>query len=210
MYYCKTCNKGFEKFQSMAAHTVSHNKDWKANLSKALTKPRIKITRKCKCGENFNVEAVEGGSKTRNKRKCCPKCWHPRVFKKCLNCDNKIKSWQKYCSRECQGEYQYKTYIQKWLTGEVSGNSKSQLSPYIRRYMLEESHYKCSKCGWCEINPKTGKSPLNIEHKDGHSTNSKKSNLEVLCPNCHSLTPTYGALNKGNGRTYRYDWKLRA
>jgi hypothetical protein len=25
-----------------------------------------------------------------------------------------------------------------------------------------------------------------------------------LCPNCHSLTPTYGFLNKGNGRKKRY------
>ena len=28
-------------------------------------------------------------------------------------------------------------------------------------------------------------------------------NLKILCPNCHSLTPTFGALNKGNGRELR-------
>lgn len=29
------------------------------------------------------------------------------------------------------------------------------------------------------------------------------NNLILLCPNCHSLTPTYKALNKGNGRHNR-------
>ena len=31
---------------------------------------------------------------------------------------------------------------------------------------------------------------------------NKEDNLEVLCPNCHSLTETYGSLNK-NGRKER-------
>jgi Zn finger protein HypA/HybF involved in hydrogenase expression len=30
-----------------------------------------------------------------------------------------------------------------------------------------------------------------------------EENLILLCPNCHSLTATYGALNKGRGRTLR-------
>ena len=39
---------------------------------------------------------------------------------------------------------------------------------------------------------------------DGHSENNSLPNLKLLCPNCHSLTPTYGFLNKGNGRKKRY------
>jgi hypothetical protein len=27
--------------------------------------------------------------------------------------------------------------------------------------------------------------------------------LEILCPNCHSLTPNFRALNKKSSRTYR-------
>jgi hypothetical protein len=30
-----------------------------------------------------------------------------------------------------------------------------------------------------------------------------KAGLEILCPNCHSLTPTYGGLNRGKGRKLR-------
>jgi hypothetical protein len=28
--------------------------------------------------------------------------------------------------------------------------------------------------------------------------------LELLCPNCHSMTTTYGRLNKGSGRSKRH------
>jgi 5-methylcytosine-specific restriction endonuclease McrA len=73
----------------------------------------------------------------------------------------------------------------------------------IRKYLFEEAKYKCTECGWCKKNPSTGKVPLTIDHIDGNSSNHKRENLKVLCPNCHSLTPTYGALNKGNGRKTR-------
>ena len=49
----------------------------------------------------------------------------------------------------------------------------------------------------------TGRVPVQIDHKDGDWMNHKKDNLEVLCPNCHSLTPTYMGLNKGHGRPHR-------
>jgi DNA-directed RNA polymerase subunit RPC12/RpoP len=69
--------------------------------------------------------------------------------------------------------------------------------------MLEKSGYKCSKCGWDKINPITKKTPLQVNHIDGDSKSSTEKNLEVLCPNCHSLTPNFGNLNKGNGRVKR-------
>lgn len=96
--------------------------------------------------------------------------------------------------------------INKWLNNETITESEDIPLP-IRRYMLEQSGEKCSRCGWCEINQTTGKSPLSIDHIDGNSRNHSKDNLRVLCPNCHSLTPTYGALNKGNGRKKRYKYK---
>lgn len=33
--------------------------------------------------------------------------------------------------------------------------------------------------------------PLEVHHKDGNKRNNKLENLEILCPNCHSLTDTY-------------------
>lgn len=59
------------------------------------------------------------------------------------------------------------------------------------------------ECGWCEVNPISGKVPIELEHIDGDSNNNSLENLKLLCPNHHSLTPTYKYLNKGKGRHSR-------
>jgi predicted HNH restriction endonuclease len=73
----------------------------------------------------------------------------------------------------------------------------------FRDYLIGKYGAKCKLCGWDKINPVTGKCPIELEHIDGDSTNNKLENLCLLCPNCHSLTPTYKALNRGNGRHKR-------
>ena len=37
---------------------------------------------------------------------------------------------------------------------------------------------------------------LQVDHIDGNPDNNKGNNLRLLCPNCHSLTPTYKGGNK--------------
>ena len=69
--------------------------------------------------------------------------------------------------------------------------------------MIEKTNGKCSKCGWGEVNPYTKRTPLEINHIDGNSKNNIEINLEILCPNCHSLTDSYKGANKGNGRENR-------
>ena len=41
---------------------------------------------------------------------------------------------------------------------------------------------------------------------DGNSLNNQEVNLQVLCPNCHSLTPNFGSRNKNapNGKSQYY------
>lgn len=128
----------------------------------------------------------------------------------CMNCGkiNKISkcSVRKFCNTKCQMEYQQNQYIQKWKKGEVDGLSGYQLNGRIKKYMLEKAEYKCEICGWHEINPVTGKSPLEVHHIDGDYTNNIEENLQVLCPNCHSLTSTYKAINKC-GRKQRRQYK---
>ena len=122
----------------------------------------------------------------------------------CLNCGVSIPSRNKYCSNTCQLDFQYKEYIQKWKAGLEDGMRGEYLvSLHIRKYLMEKFDNKCSKCGWGEINPYTENIPLEVHHKDGDYSNNSEDNLDLLCPNCHALTETYKAANKGNGRKDR-------
>jgi hypothetical protein len=129
-------------------------------------------------------------------------------MKNCKNCKKEIPNRNSYCNNFCQQEYFYKEYIKRWKKGLEDGimapNTAQSTSYYLRKYLFEKYKNKCCKCGWGELNEYTEKIPLQIEHKDGNWMNNKESNLLLLCPNCHSLTKTYGALNKGNGRTNRH------
>ena len=200
-------------------------------LHKSKIKPKIDI--KCSfCGKINAVNAKKAKSLTKTGLKFCDincknkaqgigKILQPSHYgtnkdiknKNCLCCNiDLIKNCKLFCSKKCQNNYDYNKFINNWKNKEISGNIKNQvLSVYIRRYMLDKFEHKCSKCGWNKVNQKTGKIPLTINHIDGNSNNSYENNLEVLCPNCHSLTPNYCSLNKGNGRDSRreYDKKMR-
>ncbi len=126
----------------------------------------------------------------------------------CLSCGKKLSqsrnSFGKYCNNICQTNYNHNLYIQEWKMGKVSGCTKNgDTSKYIRTYIIIKYNNKCSRCGWAEINPFSGKIPLELEHIDGHHENNDESNLDLLCPNCHSLTSTYKGANIGNGRISR-------
>lgn len=117
---------------------------------------------------------------------------------------------KKYCSTACHRVERYEILIPQWLSGEISGCGESgEALSFVRRWILERDGHKCSRCGWAEINPVTGKSPIAMDHIDGNHTNNRPENLRILCPNCHSLTPTYGSLNRGNGRPSRRRVKER-
>lgn len=98
-----------------------------------------------------------------------------------------------------------RNYLERWKQGLESGStSNGEISKVVRKYILEKFKNMCSKCGWKEVNLTTQKIPVQIEHIDGNYSNNKEENLTVLCPNCHSLTSTFGNLNRGKGRKYRY------
>jgi hypothetical protein len=127
----------------------------------------------------------------------------------CLNCGKEVaQPGYKFCTNTCQLEHQYQAYITRWKNGLESGNishgRNTQISWHVRRYLKAKYGTRCTRCGWSERNPYTGRVPITIEHIDGNPYNSSEQNLTLLCPNCHSLTATYGYLNRGNGRHRRY------
>ena len=122
----------------------------------------------------------------------------------CLNCGKLLNNIQtKYCSNICQADYQYKQYINRWKSGEETGLSGEYgISQHIRRYLMNKYSCRCQLCGWGEVNQYTNTTPLEIHHIDGDYKNNNEDNLQLLCPNCHSLTETYKSHNK-NGRKQR-------
>jgi predicted nucleic acid-binding Zn ribbon protein len=111
----------------------------------------------------------------------------------CLFCGKQTHARNKYCSFECQHDHKRAEAI----------NNKTAGHSAAKNYLIKLHGAKCMECGWDKINPHTNRVPIELEHIDGNSENNELSNLKLLCPNCHSLTPTYKALNKGNGRHKR-------
>jgi hypothetical protein len=121
----------------------------------------------------------------------------------CLNCGcsfkHKSTSYNKFCSKNCANEYHKKEKINDWKNHPWKYNGEWTYD-FIKQFLMEKHNYCCEKCGWHEINQYTNTTPLEIHHIDGDCTNNKEENLQLLCPNCHSLTETFGAKNKNSKR----------
>jgi HNH endonuclease len=128
----------------------------------------------------------------------------PKNPRHCRTCQRPVNNYcAVYCCNACQLQAQYEAYIKRWKVGDESGVAGAAgISRYIRRYLTERHGERCLRCGWQERHPVTGKVPLTIDHIDGDCLNNAPSNLRLLCPNCHSLTPNYGNLNKGRSQRY--------
>jgi hypothetical protein len=167
-----------------------------------------KETPYCKnCGEEILNRGIDFCSQS-----CSAKFWNPkkrskRKNLKCQCCDKSLHGRQgrKFCSIECNKKYKNDSWIKAWKSGEKLGFSGEAftIAPAIRRYLFDKYDHKCCKCGWNEVNLTTNKIPLQVNHLDGNPSNNKEENLELICPNCHSLTSNFMALNKNSCRTNR-------
>lgn len=112
----------------------------------------------------------------------------------CINCNKEVtkaNSKEKYCSIQCQANFQMEEKV-------ASGLASSKT---LKKYLIKHHGNKCWTCEITEWNKKP--IVMELEHIDGNSENNDLKNLSLICPNCHSQTPTYKGANRGNGRHYR-------
>ena len=214
---CESCNRKFDISRSLARRHYKGTKNVRYCSKHCFTTgQRITIKGNCKyC--NAEIERVPSAIEASGNVFCNHSCsakYHnpskqiksylknPRPVKNCVGCNIPLLGRGKFCSLTCQCQYKKKKTITDWLNGTTSSCSGQALmvKKSVRTYLKDQSNNKCSKCNWAEIHPVTKTCPLEINHIDGDPSNGHISNLEVLCPNCHALTPNFRNLNSNSPR----------
>lgn len=177
--YCLTCEEKIafcndikvKKFCSSSCAAKTHNR-------LRISKPIIKIDK-------------DNNSVVQSNCKFCDstfehKSYHPRT----------------YCSHSCIKQEEYENNVHNWLSGLTPGckGKTKQICSYVRKYLHETRGTACEECGWDVRHPVDGAILTEIEHIDGNAENNAPTNLKILCPNCHSMTPTFRARNKNSKR----------
>ena len=147
-------------------------------------------------------------------------------MKQCPKCNKEHQKTGLYCSRSCANSREWSKEVNERRSAKLVGRTvtngnrqgpadldkwranikqawldKYNATPFDklgmenrRRRVFEEQNHCCNKCGISEW--QGFKIPLELEHKDGNTTNNSRENLEGLCPNCHSITDTWRGRNK--------------
>ena len=87
---------------------------------------------------------------------------------------------------------------------EFSKNINRRATPNDRKQLRKKliSEGLIYECSICNIDKWQGKKiSLELDHIDGSSANNALNNLRLLCPNCHSQTPTWRGRNVGRYKT---------
>ena len=90
----------------------------------------------------------------------------------------------------------------KWPLERILAESRSRVS--VKRRLLQAGILK-NECDQCGISSWRGLHlSIQLDHRNGVRDDHRLENLRMLCPNCHSQTPTFGTRNrKQNGQQRR-------
>lgn len=140
---------------------------------------------------------------------------------KCKKCDaNHDGSFGsgKYCSRACANSRSRTDAVKRkisagvlkskfWISLDFKHNSnynkieknkatwkskrnyKTAHIVSLKKWLIEDRGHKCEECKVEQWNGK--RLPMEVDHIDGNNKNNNIDNLKILCPNCHSQTPTW-------------------
>jgi hypothetical protein len=137
---------------------------------------RVQIKRNCDICHN---EFEHISSRSNKAKYCSHACYNVAQRNKgktiftCQHCHKEFIGHachnRKYCSKKCVQKESHLTFVPSFTT--------------VRKAMLTRSLINsCNRCGY-NSEPRI----LGVHHKDRDRNNNELSNLEVLCPNCHSL-----------------------
>lgn len=167
-----------------------------------MDKPRVFKPKETKRCEHCDLEFLAVGPRKENRfcsHSCSAKFNNPRKKTKrpvhtCHGC-GELTHNNKFCTQGCEQKTNRQSKVEQWLDG--SNVSDGVLKWTVRKYLFATQNSKCIKCGWSERNQQTNNVPLELNHIDGDHTNNTVINIELICPNCHSLTSNFRALNRG-------------
>jgi hypothetical protein len=164
------------------------------------------------CQQSFMVKPYLHSTAKYCSRQCLALALRIRISANCAVCDRHFEhissrcNRAKYCSRKCyyrsqinRGSITYtcrhchktfrdapshkRIYCSKAC---VNKSAKATWKPAFQTVRKDMQRlgliHECARCGY-----KTESRILGIHHKDRNRRNNTLDNLEVLCPNCHSL-----------------------
>ena len=154
--------------------------------------------------------------------KVCPKC-NQQHDRNGIFCSRKCSNSRVWSEEDKIKKSVANVGKPSWAKGKILGptapNSKRRESAKMSADKLSLSRFESGQmternslrkhlirlygdcCSVCKITEWQGnKITFQVDHINGYSNDNSPHNLRLICPNCHSQTPTYGARNKGKGR----------
>ncbi len=177
-----------------------------AQRKKSKTGYRIYCSKTCYYLSRSNKRhCKQCGSETTNPSFCSNNCagsFNNKVYpkriaktKECKFCNKSIKGLKAFCNKNCYLSHRFNLKFDEIYAGKVTSR------PTLKKFLIAVKGYVCWTCGNSKWLNKP--IPLELDHINGKYQDNGLDNLRLLCPNCHALTSTYKARNKGNGRSYR-------
>lgn len=125
---------------------------------------------------------VDHGRKYCSKQ-CCGNALKPKPIRTCQWCNKEFvhdtyNSQGLYCSIQCSGKG---SDLKRKANWEKTINERSLMKQNAKKILLAGAT-GCARCGWNDY-----LQVLEVHHKDRNHKNNFLSNLELICPNCHSV-----------------------